>query len=96
MRFAAAAVAPGERLIVCNGDVLTDLDLSRLVELHGARVDRSVLLDGARAGMAGEVLDSILGPGAAVGENASVSQLSIVGAMGRVANGMRLSGARLN
>jgi NDP-sugar pyrophosphorylase family protein len=35
IRFAAAGI--DERIVVCNGDVLTTLDLGRLVEFHRAR-----------------------------------------------------------
>ena len=34
VRFAASQVGLNERLLVLNGDVLTDLDVSRLIELH--------------------------------------------------------------
>ncbi len=37
IRFAAAASAVDERFVVCNGDVLTGLDLTALLEFHDAR-----------------------------------------------------------
>jgi mannose-1-phosphate guanylyltransferase len=37
VRFAAEAAGVGERFLVVNGDVLTDLDLSALVAFHEAR-----------------------------------------------------------
>lgn len=37
IRFAATAAAVDDRFIVCNGDVLTGLDLTALLEFHDAR-----------------------------------------------------------
>lgn len=47
---------------------------------HGARVERSVLLDGARVGRAADVVDSIVGVDAAVGDGARVRDQVVVGA----------------
>jgi mannose-1-phosphate guanylyltransferase len=37
IRYAADEAGIDERFVVCNGDVLTDLDLTELVAFHGAR-----------------------------------------------------------
>jgi mannose-1-phosphate guanylyltransferase len=39
--FAAAGI--GETFVVCNGDVLTDLDLTALLEMHRARTARATI-----------------------------------------------------
>ncbi len=37
IRYAAEVAGIAERFVVCNGDVLTDLDLGSLIDFHGAR-----------------------------------------------------------
>jgi len=58
-----------------------------------ARIERSVVLDGARIGRGAVVRDSIVGPCAAVAEGASITGLSVVGPGARVLSGQQVSQA---
>jgi mannose-1-phosphate guanylyltransferase len=61
----------------------------------GARVEGSVIFDGASIGPEAVVRDSILGRGARVEAGASVADLSVIGDGAVVPAGAKLSGGRL-
>jgi len=62
----------------------------------GSRVVRSVLLDNARLDAHAEAIDSVLGPTSALEAGGSATGHTIIGADAVVAEGARLSGARIH
>jgi NDP-sugar pyrophosphorylase family protein len=61
----------------------------------GARVERSVLLAGARVSERGVVTDSVVGPDAVLKPEAALTDLTLVGARTSIAAGTRISGGRV-
>jgi NDP-sugar pyrophosphorylase family protein len=56
---------------------------------------RSVLLDAARLEPGAEAVDSVVGPGAVLENDAIVSDRTLVGAAAAVSAGTRVAGARI-
>jgi NDP-sugar pyrophosphorylase family protein len=62
---------------------------------EGARVARSVLLEGARVDAGAVVVDSVVGARAVIGRGAAVEDMSVIGPGATVPAGARLAGARV-
>ncbi len=66
------------------------------VELHeGSVIDGSVLMEGVVVGVGARVIDSIVGPGARIGDGARLEALCVIGAGQVVEPGLAISGVRL-
>ena len=68
---------------------------ARCVVEKGARVTRSVLLDGAQLQAHAQALDAVVGPEAVLDSYAVVSEQTIVGARAVVAAGSTAAGVRI-
>jgi len=90
----AALIGDGAR--VEAGAVVEDSVLvARCVVEKGARVTRSVLLDGAQLQAHAQALDAVVGPEAVLDSYAVVSEQTIVGARAVVAAGSTAAGVRI-
>ena len=58
----------------------------------GARIERSVILKGAKIEQGAIVSNSIIGFDSCIGQNAAISSLSVIGHRVQVPNGIELNG----
>jgi len=87
----------GEGSVVSEGAVVAGSVLGPLTSIGPrARVERSVLLAGARVGADAATTDAVIGPDASVEERAAVVDVSVVGAAAVVSAGVHMAGARID
>ncbi len=89
------SLCPPDATVAAGAVVESSVLGARVVVGEGARVVRSVLLDGARVEAGAVVVDSVVGGQAVVGAGAVVEDVSIIGPGASVPAGARLAGARL-
>lgn len=89
------SLCPPDATVAAGAIVESSVLGPRVVIGEGARVVRSVLLEGARVAAGAVVVDSVVGAEAVVGEGAVVEDVSVIGPGASVPAGARLTGARL-